>query len=90
MAKVTKGASTMVWRISESSPMGEWVDLSAPPRVVPRGPLPADEPQGAWVRSSYDLLDGIDISDDGESVPAEIFDELFNTSSEPASKPTAK
>jgi hypothetical protein len=78
MAKVKTGTPTMVWRISESSPQGEWVDLSARVRLQKRSvPLPEDQ-QGDWVRSSYDLLDGIDMTDDGEPVPPDVFDELFS------------
>jgi hypothetical protein len=29
------------------------------------------------MRSSYDLLDGIDVNDADDTVPAELFDELF-------------
>lgn len=77
MGKMNR-VSTKVWRISEHAPMGEWVDLSLPQRATrPNAPL-QEEPQGAWVRSSYDLLDGIDINDDGAPVPDDVFDELFN------------
>lgn len=69
-------APTKVWRISEAAPMGEWVDISLTPRRGKMPPVP-EESQGAWVRSSYDLLDGIDVQDDGEPVSDEVFDELF-------------
>jgi len=74
-----KEAPTMVWRISESTPMGEWVDLRAAPRVsAPKLDLPEVQ-QGTWVRSSYDLLDGIDVDEADDTVPADLFDELFGT-----------
>ena len=75
--KMPKEATTMVWRISESTPMGEWVDLRAVPRVsAPKTHLP-DVQQGTWVRSSYDLLDGIDVDEADDTVPVDLFDELF-------------
>ena len=78
MRKVAKRApTTMVWRISEAAPLGEWIDLSVKPRTVAEGRAQADETQGAFVRSSFDLLDGIEMTDDGVPVPAEVFDELF-------------
>jgi hypothetical protein len=74
-----------VWRISASAPMGEWVDnpaLKAPkPAPVPVPPKSADPlPEvsyGSWVTSSYDLLDGTDVTEDPDTVPGELFDELF-------------
>jgi hypothetical protein len=75
--KMPKDLPTMVWRISESTPMGEWVDLRAAPRAsAPRAELP-DVQQGTWVRSSYDLLDGIDVDETEDTVPTDLFDELF-------------
>ena len=75
--KMPKDSPTMVWRISENTPMGEWVDLRAAPRVpARRNDLPDVEP-GTWVRSSFDLLDGIDVNEEEDTVPAELFDELF-------------
>ena len=56
--------------------MGEWIDLDAP---VER-PAPIDLPEvssGGWVTSSFDLLRGTDVSDDPDTVPGELLDELF-------------
>ena len=74
-----------VWRISESAPLGEWVDRHAVPATIPLArPARAamtDLPEvstGGWLVSSYDLLSGADVVDDGaDSVPMELFDELF-------------
>ena len=64
-----------VWRISESAPMGEWVN------EVRRDPKPSkDLPEvshGPWVRSSYDLLDGTDVTEGPDTLPDDLFDELF-------------
>lgn len=79
-----------VWRISQSNPMGEWVELVAPvvakhipipihsqkPSPVPSTELP-EVSYGSWVTSSYDLLDGSDVIEDPDTIPGELFDELF-------------
>lgn len=87
MAKDNKIRSTIVWRISQSAPMGEWVDLSTQARAATQIPaLPADQ-RGTWMRSSHDLLDGVEIKDDGESVSAETFDEFFSAATNPRTEP---
>jgi hypothetical protein len=71
---------TRVWRISPSAPKGEWVDLvpQANPRATPQADKDLPEVSyGTWVTSSYDLLDGADVSDDPDTLPGELFDELF-------------
>ena len=72
----------MVWRITESAPLGEFVDPSAP-----RPDRPKDQPEvsrGGWVVSSFELLHGTEISEGPDTVPDELFDELFP----PAKKPS--
>jgi len=32
---------------------------------------------GNWVTSSYDLLDGVEVTEDPDTIPDELFDELF-------------
>ncbi len=67
----------VVWRISESSPMGEWVDVGAP--AAPRMPS-KDLPEvtyGSWVTSSYDLLNGVEVVEGTDTVPGDLLDELF-------------
>jgi hypothetical protein len=68
--------SKMVWRISESAPMGEWVVRAAPVVAKPGTELP-EVSSGSWVTSSYDLLDGTDVIEDPDTLPADLFDELF-------------
>lgn len=66
----------MVWRISENAPMGEWVVKAAP--VVPRASKDLPEVSyGSWVTSSYDLLDGSEVIEDPDTLPGDLFDELF-------------
>lgn len=63
----------IVWRISESAPMGEWVKSS------PVGEqAPAQPPEGgSWVLSSFDLSMGSDVTEVEDTIPGELFDELF-------------
>ena len=74
--KKTTAPAKKVWRISESAPMGEWVDGAAPVAPKQSKNLP-EVSQGPWVRSSYDLLDGADVTEDPDTLPDALFDELF-------------
>ena len=67
-----------VWRISERAPMGEWVDLSRDAEHKPSPKVP-EVSCGSRVDSSFDLLQGTDIIEDGEAdtVPADLLDQLF-------------
>ncbi len=60
--------------------MGEFVDIdlrtsSAPDAAQVRVLDPA--PVVDWRSSSYDLLNGLEVNDDAESIPGDLFDELF-------------
>lgn len=68
----------LVWRISESAPMGEWVDPAKLDDLHLSAALP-EVSSGSRVDSSFDLLRGTDISegDAGDTVPSELLDELF-------------
>jgi hypothetical protein len=66
----------MVWRISESAPMGEWVKPRAQVKDTPAKGLP-EVSYGTWVTSSYDLLDGADVIEDPDTIPGDLLDELF-------------
>jgi len=66
----------LVWRISDRAPLGEWVD----PNIRSEPPKKPDLPEvtsGRWVRSSFDLLSGVDVDDSPNTVPDDLFDELF-------------
>lgn len=65
-----------VWRISASAPKGEWVVKGVPVVTKPQRDLP-EVSYGTWVTSSYDLLDGTDVTEDPSTIPGELFDELF-------------
>ena len=77
-----------VWRISASAPMGEWVDIGAraAPPAPPTPKISKELPEvsyGSWVTSSYDLLDGTDVTDDPDTLPGELLDELFAPKPDP-------
>ena len=77
MAKVKLPVrANLVWRISEERPMGEWVDSSEP--RLSKDDLP-QVMRGSWVTSSHDLLNGTDIVEGDDTVPGELFDQLFGT-----------
>lgn len=66
----------LVWRISDHAPLGEWVNPNIP--AEPRKKLELPEvSSGQWMRSSFDLLSGVDVNDAPNTVPDELFDELF-------------
>ena len=41
---------------------------------------------GSWVTSSYDLLDGSDVIEDPDTLPGDLFDELFSPALDAAKK----
>jgi hypothetical protein len=76
----------MVWRITEAAPLGEFVD---PDATTPR--QHADQPEvsrGGWVVSSFELLHGTEINEGPDTVPAELFDELFPPDKNPSKRTT--
>ena len=65
----------LVWRITESAPQGGWVDPEAAAASAKRD-LP-EVSSGGWIMSSFDLLSGTEVSENPETVPDALFDELF-------------
>ena len=75
-----------VWRVSAQAPLGEMVDIE----VVPESPRPA-EPEAkreeaanapalreiGWRQSSLELSDGLDVREDHDTVPGDLWDEFF-------------
>ena len=64
-----------IWRISDRAPLGEWVDPNLPPELAKKD-LP-EVSSGRWMRSSFDLLSGVEVDDSPNTVPDDLFDELF-------------
>ena len=78
-------SAKMVWRISERAPMGEWVKPGAQITKPAEG-MP-EVSYGSWVTSSYDLLDGADVTEDPDTILGDLFDELFAPKLDAPEKP---
>ena len=64
----------LVWRITPDAPLGEFVDPGALP---PSPAVPGEPERGGWVVSSFDLKHGVDVREDGDTVPGDLYDALF-------------
>jgi hypothetical protein len=73
-----------VWRMTTEAPFGEIVDFdpTAPVPAILRVEAPLavldPAPVSNWRASSHDLLDGLDVTDQTDSIPGELFDKLFS------------
>jgi hypothetical protein len=65
-----------VWRITPNAPHGEYVDPDQVPLELTR---PPERPAPGWLASSFELTNGLDVSDETDTLPSELFDELFKT-----------
>ena len=63
-----------VWRVTQSAPHGEYVDPDAPPVVVTQ---PLEPPGLGWLVSSFELTHGLEVTDETDTLPGELFEELF-------------
>jgi hypothetical protein len=63
-----------IWRITEGAPGGTYAVGGAAP---PAAPEPAREKHPGWAVSSFELKYGLDVCEAQDTVPAELFDELF-------------
>lgn len=76
-------APRRVWRITPDHPHGTVIDADAAASASPTGtttPAPersAAPPDGSWRASSYDLLNGVEVTDESDTIPDDLFDELF-------------
>ena len=69
----------LVWRMSEGSTTGEWVEPAAVLADIPQAKSPKATTE-SWASSSFDLMQGCDVSDDPDTVPGDLLDELFAAS----------
>jgi hypothetical protein len=70
--------SMLVWRISENTPLGEWVEAHTIPGDLPHHEGLPEVSLGSWAESSFDLLHGTDVSESHDTVPDDLLDELFS------------
>lgn len=78
MAQHKPSAKTkkQVWRMTDAAPLGEIVDPNATNAASPARD-DAERSAGGWVVSSFELLHGAEVSEDENTIPGELFDELF-------------
>ena len=76
----------IVWRMTKRAPLGEWVNLDAPLVQPIKTELP-EVSSGNWVSSSWDLLHGTEVSDNPDTVPLALWDELFEPPSPTHKRP---
>jgi hypothetical protein len=63
-----------VWRVTADAPQGEYVDPDKLPLPVSS---PTERPEPGWMMSSFELTHGLDVTDETDTLPGELFDELF-------------
>jgi hypothetical protein len=76
MAKRVAGGERhrLVWRVSAATPQGEYVD---PDAVVVRPVVRFDRPEPGWLQSSFELLNGLEITEEPGTMPPDVFDKWF-------------
>ena len=98
--KPAAAGKRLIWRITEAAPLGEYVDAAevaqsaAEARVAataarlaaaPEPVLPeASVSSGGWVVSSFELLNGADVTEGYDTVPGDLFESFFSPSPSPA------
>ena len=71
-----------VWRMTAEAPQGEFVD-ALPGELSPmtEDAEVAEEPMRThrnWMASSHDLLNGLEVSDFADTLPNDLYDDLFD------------
>lgn len=77
-SKKSSDGQRRVWRITPGAPLGEIVDPDVPITKAPDPSSVEEMPDAAWLGSSYDLLNGLEVT---ETAPDELFEDLFNARS---------
>ena len=65
-----------VWRMTAESPLGEFVDADDKPAKPTAQPGPDELQPSSYVRSSWDLLNGLEVTESSPSDLEALFDEL--------------
>ena len=75
------GPGRRIWRITQDAPLGEYVDPDqiAQEAAAQRPLIERPDPPG-WQASSFDLSRGLEVSDETDTIPGDLFDELFRKS----------
>ena len=74
----------LVWRITPDAPQGKYFDADQLERQASRAAVDISvgedaEREPGWLQSSFELAHGLDVTDDPDTVPAALFDELFQS-----------
>ena len=82
--KAAQQTSRKVWRVSSQAPLGEVVEvgLDAGATADPgaRRPEAANASEGrefGWRQSSLELSDGLEVNEDHDTIPADLWDDYF-------------
>jgi hypothetical protein len=67
-----------LWRMSLEAPLGEFVVANEKAAKAAVPPAPDELQESSWVRSSWDLLNGLEVT---ESSSSELIEELFDVPS---------
>ena len=69
------------WRMTAEAPQGEFVEAlpgELSPMVEGAGATPPVRSHPNWRASSHDLLNGLEVSDFADTLPSDLYDELFD------------
>lgn len=72
------------WRMTPEAPRGEVVEVDARPEKTVAPPAPDELRESSWLRSSWDLLNGLEVT---ETSPGELEEGLFDVPTKAASDP---
>lgn len=64
-----------LWRMTPEAPLGEFVDADDKADKPSAPPAPDELREASWTRSSWDLLNGLEVT---ESSSGDLLDELFD------------
>lgn len=64
-----------VWRMTPESPLGEFVDADEKPAKPVEQPGPDELHPSSWIRSSWDLLNGLEVTESAAGDLESLFDD---------------
>lgn len=79
-AKKQPEVKKVIWRMSNSAPLGEYVHPTDPaaPAAESSEPATPPDPKSSWKLSSLELSDGLQVSEQPiDTLPDDLWDEFF-------------
>jgi hypothetical protein len=70
-----------VWRMTAEAPRGEFIDAlpgDLSPMTDEAESTPRVRSHPNWMASSHDLLSGLEVSDFSDTLPNDLYDDLFD------------